>query len=200
MCAAHPLDDLRGWNLRDDDEEGVDEDDDADLAGPDRRVRLRERREDVGKQRAAGHHEHDVGRDQDEEEPIVSNCPEACSPVAGRRSIRKAGIRDPHEHDQREGSEGDAVEEVERLERADVIDGSDDEARNRRAAAETEVACDSAERDRGGALVGWDQGQGQNLVRGARESEPGAAVYPLPIARTIRLPDRAAAAGNDPGG
>jgi hypothetical protein len=30
---------------------------------------------------------------------------------------------------------------------------SDDEARNRRAAAETEVAGDSAERDRGGALL-----------------------------------------------
>ena len=29
---------------------------------------------------------------------------------------------------------------------------------------------------------------------------PRAAVYPLPTARTIRTPDRAAAAGNDPGG
>ena len=153
MCAAHPRDDPCGWNLRDDDEEGVDEDDDADLARPDRRVRLRERREDVGKERAAGHHEHDVGGDQDEEEPIVSDCSEACSPVARRRSIRKARIRDPHEHNQREDSEGDAVEEVERLEHAQVIGGSDDEARNRRAAAETEVACDSAERDRGGALL-----------------------------------------------
>ena len=83
----------------------------------------------------------------------MSNCPEAGSPAAGRRSVRKAGIRDPHEHDQREDSEGDAVEEVERLERAQVMGGSDDEARNRRAAAETEVACDSAERDRGGALL-----------------------------------------------
>ena len=31
-CAAHPLDDPCGWNLHDDDEEGVDEEDDADLA------------------------------------------------------------------------------------------------------------------------------------------------------------------------
>src|ERR1700722_11360039 len=151
--AAHPLDDPGGWNLGDDDEEGVDEDDDADLARPDRRVGLRKRREDVGKERAAGHHEHDVGGDQDEEQPIVSNCPEACSPVARRRSIRRAGIRDPREHNQREDSEGDAVEKVERLERAKVMGGSDDEARNRRAAAETEIACDSAQCDRGGALL-----------------------------------------------
>jgi hypothetical protein len=48
VCAAHPLDDPCGWNLRDDDEEGVDEEDDADLARPDRRVRLRKRRGDVG--------------------------------------------------------------------------------------------------------------------------------------------------------
>jgi hypothetical protein len=32
VCAAHPLDDPCGWNLGDDDEEGVDEEDDADLA------------------------------------------------------------------------------------------------------------------------------------------------------------------------
>jgi len=83
----------------------------------------------------------------------VSNYSEARSPVARRRSTRKARIRDPREHNQREDSEGDAVEKVERLERAEVIGGSDDEARNRRAAAETEVACDSAERDRGGALL-----------------------------------------------
>ena len=83
----------------------------------------------------------------------MSNCSEACSPVARRRSIHKVRIRNPHEHNQREDSEGDAVEEVERLERAEVIGGGDDEARNRRAAAETEVACDSAERDRGGALL-----------------------------------------------
>ena len=83
----------------------------------------------------------------------MGNCSEACSPIARRRSVRKARIRDPYEHNQREDCEGDAVEEVERLERAEVIGGSDDEARNRRAAAETEVACDSAERDRGGAVL-----------------------------------------------
>ena len=92
-----------------------------------------------------------------------------------RRSVRKARIRNPREHHQREHSEGEAVEEVERLKRAQVIGGSDDEARNRRAAAETEVACDPAERDRGGALLRRDQGQAQNLVRGVRDSEPGAA-------------------------
>src|SRR5215469_9159134 len=55
------------------------------------------------------------------------------------------------------------------------MDGSDDEARNRRAAAQTEVACDSAQRDRGGALLRWYQDQAQNLVRGVRDSEPSAA-------------------------
>src|SRR5215469_8861487 len=69
-------------------------------------------------------------------------------------STMLAGIRDPREHNQREDSEGDAVEEVERLERAQVMGGSDDEARHRRAAAETEVAGDPAQRDRGGALLG----------------------------------------------
>ena len=73
--------------------------------------------------------------------------------VERRRSIRKARIRNPHEHNQREDSEGGAVEEVERLERAQVMGESDDEARNRRAAAETKVACDPEERDRGGAVL-----------------------------------------------
>ncbi len=68
-----------------------------------------------------------------------------------------------------------AVEEVERLERAEVMGESDDEARNRRAEAETEVTCDSSERGRCGALLRWDQGQGQDLARGSRESEAGAA-------------------------
>ncbi len=89
-------------------------------------------------------------RDRDRKSRLSST---TCSPVARRRSIREARIRDPHEHNQREDSEGDAVEEVERLERAEVMGGSDDEARNRRAAADTEVAGDSAERDRGGALL-----------------------------------------------
>ena len=92
MCAAHPLDDPCGWNLRDDDEEGVEEEDDADLARPDRRVRLRERREDVGKQRAAGHHEHDFGGDQDEEEPIVSNCSEACPLSLAGAALARRGF------------------------------------------------------------------------------------------------------------
>jgi hypothetical protein len=59
----------------------------------------------------------------------LSNRSETSSAVARRRSIRKARIRDPHEHNQREDSEGDCIEQVERLERAKVIGGSDDEAR-----------------------------------------------------------------------
>jgi hypothetical protein len=34
-----------------------------------------------------------------------------------------------------------------------VIGGSDDEARHRRAGAHAEIACDSAERDRGGRVA-----------------------------------------------
>src|SRR5206468_4419795 len=66
--------------------------------------------------------------------------------------IREARIRDPDEHNQREDDERDCVEEVEALERPEVMmGGRDDEARNRRAEAETEVACDSSERGRCGA-------------------------------------------------
>ena len=54
-----------------------------------------------------------------------------------------------------------------------MVGGRDDEARNRRAEAETEVACDSAERGRGGALLRRDQGQGQDLAGGCRDSEAG---------------------------
>src|SRR5437868_9345169 len=63
-------------------------------------------------------------------------------------------MRDPGEHNQREDDERDCVEEVEALERLEVMmGGRDDEARNRRAQAETEVACDSSERGRCGALL-----------------------------------------------
>jgi hypothetical protein len=55
-----------GWNLRNDDDEGVEEEDDADLARSYRRVCRRKWREDVGKECAADHHEHDVGGDQGE--------------------------------------------------------------------------------------------------------------------------------------
>ena len=90
--------------------------------------------------------------------------------------MREARIRDRHEHNQREHGEGDCVEEVERLERVEVMmGGCDDEARNRRAEAETEVACDSSERGRCGALLRRDQGQGQDLAGGSHESEAGTA-------------------------
>ena len=93
----------------------------------------------------------------------------------GAASMREATIRDRDEHDHREGSAGDGVEEVERLERAEVLDGSDDEAGDRRAAADAEVARNSAEREQGGALLRCDEGEAQNSVRGVRDSEPGAA-------------------------
>ena len=93
-----------------------------------------------------------------------------------RRSIREARIRDPDEHNQREDDERDCVEEVEALERLEVMmGGRDDEPRNRRAEAETEVACDSSERGRCGALLRRDQGQGQDLAGGSHESEAGTA-------------------------
>ena len=93
-------------------------------------------------------------------QPISSNRSEPSSAVARRRSIRTARIRDPHEHNQREDSEGDCIEKVERLERAKVI--SDDEAGYGRAGANAEITCDSAEREGGGALLGRDQRQTRN--------------------------------------
>ena len=53
--------------------------------------------------------------------------------------------------------------------------GSDDEARHRCSGADAESACDSAERNRGGALLRRDQGQTQKLVRASRGCETGAA-------------------------
>src|SRR5205814_1904196 len=80
------------------------------------------------------------------------------------------------ENNQREDDERDCVKEVEALERLEVMmGGRDDEARNRRAEAETEVACDSSERGRCGALLRRDQGQGQDLAGGSHESEAGTA-------------------------
>ena len=128
------------------------------------------------KKRAADHHKREVARDQGEQEPIPSNSSETPCALARRRRIREARIRDPDEHNQREDDERHCVEEVEALERLEVMmGGRDDEARNRRAEAETEVACDSAERGRCGALLRRDQGQGQDLAGGSHESEARTA-------------------------
>ena len=90
--------------------------------------------------------------------------------------MRDARIRDPDEQDQREGDERDSVEEVEPLERLKVLMGArDDEARNGRAEAETEVACDSSEGGRYDALLHWYQGQGENLARSSHEPEAGTS-------------------------
>src|SRR5205814_5762980 len=56
-----------------------------------------------------------------------------------------------------------------------MMGGRDDKARNRRAETETEVACDSSERGRCGALLRRDQGQGQDLAGRSHESEAGTA-------------------------
>ena len=174
VSAAHPRHHPCRRYLRYDDEEGVDEDDDTDLTGSDRCTRHRKRREDVGEERAADHHKREVARDQGEQEPIPSNSSETPCAFARRRSIREARIRDPDEHNQREDDERDCVEEVEALERLEVMmGGRDDQAGNRRAEAETEVACDSSERGRCGALLRRDQGQGQDLAGGSHESEAG---------------------------
>src|SRR6185437_11834791 len=126
----------------------------------------------VGEERAADHHKREVARDQGEQEPIPSNSSETLCILTRRRSIREARIRDPDEHNQREDDERDCVEEVKALERLEVLmGGRDNEARNRRAEAETEVACDSAERGRGRALLRRDQGQGQDLAGGSHESK-----------------------------
>src|SRR5947208_4017396 len=176
VSAAHPRDQPCRRYLRYDDEEGVDEDDDTDPNGPDRCMRLRKRREDVGEERAADHHKREVAREQGEQEPIPSTSSEPPYALARRRSIREARIRDPDEHNQREDDERDCVEEVEALERLEVMmGGRDDEARNRRAEAETEVACDSSERGRCGALLRRGQAQAQDWAGGSHESEAGTA-------------------------
>ena len=96
-------------------------------------------------------------------------------PGVRRRDIREVRIRDRCEHDQREGNAGDGVEDVERLEPAEVLDRADDEAGDRRAAADAEVAGNAAEPDHGGALLRGDQGEAQHPVRGIGDAEPGAA-------------------------
>ena len=169
----HPRDHSCRRHLRHDDEEGVDEDDDTDPNRPDRCVRRRKRREDVGEERTADHHESEVARDQGEQEPIATDRSEASCAVARRRSMREAGVRDPDEHEQREGDEGDGVEEVETLERPEIMGGGDDEAGDCRAESETEVSSDSTERGRCGALLRRDEGQGQDLAGGTYESEAG---------------------------
>src|SRR5881398_894829 len=176
VSAAHPRDQPCRRYLRYDDEEGVDEDDDTDLTGPDRCMRHRKRREDVGEERPADQDESEVARYQGEQEPIPSNSSETLCALARQRSIREARIRDPDEHNQREDDERDCVEEVEALEHLEVmIGGRDDEAPNRRTEPETEVACYSSERARCGALLRRDQGQGQDLAGGSHESEAGTA-------------------------
>src|SRR5204862_3534078 len=115
-----------------------------------------------------------VARPQAQQDPIPTNTTETPYAPARRRSIREATIRDPDEHNQREDDECDCVEEVEALERLEVMmGGRDDEARNRRAEAETEVACDSSECGRCGALLRRNQGQGQDLAGGSHNSEAG---------------------------
>src|SRR5215470_18958013 len=56
-----------------------------------------------------------------------------------------------------------------------MMGGRDDETRNRRAEAETEVARDSSERGRCGALLRRDQGQGKDLAGGSHESKADTA-------------------------
>src|SRR6185437_11977674 len=119
--AAQPRHDPCRRYLRYDDEEGVDEDDDTDLTGPDGCMRHRKRREDAGPERAADQHESEVARDQGEQEPIPSNSSETPCALARRRRIPEARIRDPDEHNQREDEECDCVEEVEALERPEVM-------------------------------------------------------------------------------
>jgi hypothetical protein len=69
---------------------------------PRKRQERRKWREDALKQRGADGQEHDVGGDQDEEEPISSNRSETTCPTVARLcSIREATIRDRYEHDQR---------------------------------------------------------------------------------------------------
>jgi hypothetical protein len=161
-----------------DDEEGVDELDDADFTDPDWCTGHHKPRVDVGEERAAEHHKGEVARDQGEQAPIASNSPETLCVPTRRRRIRKSGIRDPDEQDQREGDERDCVEEVQALERLEMMmGGRDDEASRRRAEAETEVACDPAERGRRSALL-----------RGRRSAAPTLGTRHPRVRISLRLP------------
>ena len=175
MSAPHPRHHPCCRYLRHDDEEGVDEDDDTDAGGPHGSVRLRKRREDVGEERAANHHQREVARDQGEQEPIPGKRSEPPGTLACRRSVREAGIRDPDEHDKREDDERDGVEEVEGLERPEVMGGGDDQAGYGRAEAEAEVACDSAERGGFGALLCRNEGQGRTWPAVPASPKPAPA-------------------------
>ena len=59
-----------------------------------------------------------------------------------------------------------------------MMGGRDDEARNRRAEAETEVACDSSERCRCGALLRRDQGLRSGLGLGDAPTNSKPATPP----------------------
>jgi len=190
VSAAHPRHHPCRRYLRYDDKEGVDEDDDTDPDGPDRCMCLRKRREDEGEERAADHHKREVARDQGEQEPIPSNSSETPCALARRRSVREARIRDPGEHDQREDDERDCVEEVEGLERLEVMTGGrDDEARNRRAEAETTLADfrKQAVRDMAGEGVGGTivARNADTLAATAKEIAASTGVTVVPVAADV---------------
>ena len=153
----------------------TDEDDDTDPNRPEHGLRLCERRRDEKEKNAppiitSTRGTHDQGEQAD----------------AGRRLGNPMHPRSPTEHpprpgigDQqqpREDDERDCVEGVEALERlAVMMGGHDDEAHNRRTETETEVACDSSECGRCGALLHQDQGQRQDLAGGSCQSKAGTA-------------------------
>src|SRR6478735_3099404 len=158
LVAANPSvrrirDTTRTAGIRDDDEGRVDEKDNPDRGGANRRVRRCKWRKDVREERVTDDDEHDVRCDHGEEEPISSDGAKASSAGDCRCGAHRWRARYGSEHDQRESGEGDSVDEIENLERAELRCGCDNEASDGRTGTNTEVATDPVKREGGRALL-----------------------------------------------
>src|SRR6266853_1276440 len=161
VSTSHPRHYAYRWDLRDDDEGRVDENDDPDSGRAERCVGLCKWGQDVGEERVADDDEHDIGCDHREEESISSDGAKAGSVGVCRCDGLGSRARYGSEHDQRESGGGGGVEEIERLERAEPLRGCDDEAGYGRAGADTEVARDAVKSKGGSSLLALDQPDGQ---------------------------------------
>src|SRR5207244_10676040 len=102
ICASHPCHCAHRWDLRDDDEGSVDENEDPDRGGAERCVGLCKWWQDVGEERVADDDEHDIRCDHGEEEPIASDGGKASSVGVCRCDGLGSRARYGGEHDPRE--------------------------------------------------------------------------------------------------
>ena len=98
--SVHPLEETRRGELRDRDEESVEDEKDSDRTGADVCMRFHKRRQDVREQRVADDDEDEVHGDDDQEPPIAGDRPESSAPSA-RVPRRGASIRHHRKYDQR---------------------------------------------------------------------------------------------------